>query len=50
MSNVELPNGKYLVITFEMDNILDSLTGYDDIIYAVYTSIAKDEFATSSWS
>ena len=39
MSNVELPNGKYLVITFEMDNILDSLTGYDDIIYTVYTKV-----------
>ena len=39
MSNVELPKGKYLVITFEMDNILDSLTGYDDIIYTVYTKV-----------
>ncbi|HEJ9660551.1 TPA: AraC family transcriptional regulator [Proteus mirabilis] len=39
LSKVELPSGKYLVITFEMDHILDSLTGYDDIIYTVYTKV-----------
>ncbi|MGO3683948.1 MAG: effector binding domain-containing protein, partial [Proteus vulgaris] len=33
------PSGNYLAITFDMDDILDSLTGYDDIIYTVYTKV-----------
>lgn len=39
MSQLELPSGNYLAITFDMDDILDSLTGYDDIIYTVYTKV-----------
>lgn len=39
MSQLELPSGKYLAITFHMDEILGSLTGYDDIIYTVYTKV-----------
>ncbi|ATN01062.1 MULTISPECIES: AraC family transcriptional regulator [Morganellaceae] len=39
MSQLELPSGNYLAITFHMNEILDSLTGYDDIIYTVYTKI-----------
>lgn len=39
MSQMELPQGHYLAITFHMDDILGSLTGYDDIIYTVYTKV-----------
>lgn len=47
MSKVELPNGKYLVITFEMDNILDSSPGMMILFILSMPSITKDEFATS---
>lgn len=39
MSQLELPGGNYLAITFHINEILDSLTGYDDIIYTVYTKV-----------
>lgn len=39
MSKMELPQGNYLAITFYMDEILGSITGYDDIIYTVYTKV-----------
>lgn len=39
MTQMELPGGNYLAITFTMDEILDSIKGYDDIIYTVYTKV-----------
>ncbi|OAT22621.1 AraC family transcriptional regulator [Proteus myxofaciens] len=39
ITELELAGGKYLQITFSMDEISDSITEYDDIIYTVYTKV-----------